>query len=170
MQSWPYRIGAQLQNEVKLRTASVCQTRTNTHTHIHTHTHTHAHTPRRHACRHVRILLNFQGRENNAPLMWENISSAGNAQIMKGLHWELLLINWTASCSTEYCVPGPLAVTVLSRAWVCVFLTFAIIIIHLFIYLLQLGCHPVAVVILHVYKIWNCLLLDLSREGYMRSM
>ena len=38
------------------------------------------------------------------------------------------------------------------------------------IYLLQLGCHPVAVVILHVYKILNCLLLNLSREGYMRSM
>ena len=33
------------------------------------------------------------------------------------------------------------------------------------IYLLQLGCHPVAVVISHVYKIWNWLLLDLSREG-----
>ena len=38
------------------------------------------------------------------------------------------------------------------------------------IYLLQLGCHPVAVVILHVCKIWNWLLLNLSREGYMRSM
>ena len=38
------------------------------------------------------------------------------------------------------------------------------------IYLLQLGCYPVAVVILHVYKIWNCLLLNLSREGYTRSM
>ena len=38
------------------------------------------------------------------------------------------------------------------------------------IYLLQLGCHPVAVVILHAYKIWNWLLLNLSREGYMRSM
>ena len=38
------------------------------------------------------------------------------------------------------------------------------------IYLLQLGCHPVAVVILHVYKTWNWLLLNLSREGYMRSM
>ena len=38
------------------------------------------------------------------------------------------------------------------------------------IYWLQLGCHPVAVVILHVYKIWNRLLLNLSREGYMRSM
>ena len=36
--------------------------------------------------------------------------------------------------------------------------------------LLQLGCHPVVVVFLHVYKIWNCLLLNLSREGYMRSM
>jgi len=35
---------------------------------------------------------------------------------------------------------------------------------------LQLGCHPVAVVILHVYKIWNWLLLNLSREGYMTSM
>ena len=38
------------------------------------------------------------------------------------------------------------------------------------IYLLQLGCHPVAVVILHVYKTWNWLLLNLSREDYMRSM
>ena len=38
------------------------------------------------------------------------------------------------------------------------------------IYLLQLGCNPVAVVILHVYKTWNCLVLNLSREGYMRSM
>ena len=37
-------------------------------------------------------------------------------------------------------------------------------------YWLQLGCHPVAVVILHVYKTWNWLLLDLSLEGYMRSM
>ena len=35
---------------------------------------------------------------------------------------------------------------------------------------LQLGCHPVAVVILHVYKIWNWLLINLSQEGYMRSM
>jgi len=38
------------------------------------------------------------------------------------------------------------------------------------IYLLQLGCHPVAVVILHVNKTWIWLLLNLSREGYMRSM
>ena len=38
------------------------------------------------------------------------------------------------------------------------------------IYLLQLGCYPVAVVILHVNKTWNWLLLDLSLEGYMRSM
>ena len=38
------------------------------------------------------------------------------------------------------------------------------------IYLLQLGCYPVAVVILHVNKTWNWLLLDLSREGYMRSL
>ena len=38
------------------------------------------------------------------------------------------------------------------------------------IYLLQLGCYPVAVVILHVYKTWNRLLLNLSREGYMGSM
>ena len=36
--------------------------------------------------------------------------------------------------------------------------------------LLQLGCHPVAVVILHVHKTWNWLLINLSREGYMRSM
>jgi len=28
----------------------------------------------------------------------------------------------------------------------------------------------VAVVILHVYKSWNRLLINLSREGYMRSM
>ena len=41
-------------------------------------------------------------------------------------------------------------------------------IIH--IYLQQLGCHPVAVVILHVNKTRNWLLLNLSREGYMRSM
>ena len=38
------------------------------------------------------------------------------------------------------------------------------------IYQLQLGCHPVAAVILHVYKIWNWLLINLSREGYIRSM
>jgi len=38
------------------------------------------------------------------------------------------------------------------------------------IYLLQLGCRPVAVVILHVNKTWNWLLLNLSWEGYMRSM
>ena len=38
------------------------------------------------------------------------------------------------------------------------------------IYQLQLGCHPVAVVILHVNKTWNWLLLNLSREGYIRSM
>jgi len=31
-------------------------------------------------------------------------------------------------------------------------------------------CNPVAVVILHVYNILNWLLLNLSREGYMRSM
>jgi len=35
---------------------------------------------------------------------------------------------------------------------------------------LQLGCHPVAVVILHVNKTLNWLLLNLSLEGYMRSM
>jgi radical SAM superfamily enzyme with C-terminal helix-hairpin-helix motif len=38
------------------------------------------------------------------------------------------------------------------------------------IYLLQLGCYPKAVVILHVHKTSNWLLLNLSREGYMRSM
>jgi len=38
------------------------------------------------------------------------------------------------------------------------------------IYLLQLGCYQVAMVILHVNKTWNWLLLNLSREGYMRSM
>jgi len=37
-------------------------------------------------------------------------------------------------------------------------------------YLLQLGCYPVAVVILHVNKTCNWLLLNLSRQGYMRSM
>jgi len=37
-------------------------------------------------------------------------------------------------------------------------------------YLLQLGCYPVAVVMLHVNKTCNWLLLNLSREGYMRSM
>ena len=41
---------------------------------------------------------------------------------------------------------------------------------YYYIYLLQFGCYPVAVVILHVYKTWNWLLLNLSREGYMRSM
>ena len=30
------------------------------------------------------------------------------------------------------------------------------------IYLLQLGCHPVAVVIFHVYKILNLLLINLN--------
>ena len=38
------------------------------------------------------------------------------------------------------------------------------------IYLLQLGCHPVTVVILHVNKTWNWLLLNLIPEGHMRSM
>jgi len=38
------------------------------------------------------------------------------------------------------------------------------------IYLLQLGRYPVAVVILHVNKTLNRLLLNLSLEGYMRSM
>jgi len=41
---------------------------------------------------------------------------------------------------------------------------------YYYYYLLQLGCHQVAVVILHVNKIWNWLLLNLSWEGYMRSM
>jgi len=41
---------------------------------------------------------------------------------------------------------------------------------YYYYYLLQLGCYPVAVVILHVNKAWNWLLLNLSREGYMRSM
>jgi len=36
--------------------------------------------------------------------------------------------------------------------------------------LLQLGCHPVAVFILHVNKTLNWLLLNLSWEGYMRSI
>ena len=38
------------------------------------------------------------------------------------------------------------------------------------IYLLQLGCHPVAVIVSHVYKILNWLLINLSWEGYMKSM
>ena len=33
-----------------------------------------------------------------------------------------------------------------------------------------MGCYPVTVVNLHAYKIRNWLLLNLSREGYMRSM
>ena len=41
---------------------------------------------------------------------------------------------------------------------------------YYYYYLLQLGCHPVAVVILHVYKTWNWLLLNIIPEGYMRSM
>jgi len=41
---------------------------------------------------------------------------------------------------------------------------------HNNIYYLLLGCNSVAVVILHVYKLWNWLLINLSREGYMRSM
>jgi len=38
------------------------------------------------------------------------------------------------------------------------------------IYLLQLGRYPVVVVILHINKTGNWLLINLSREGYMRSM
>ena len=38
------------------------------------------------------------------------------------------------------------------------------------IYLLQLGFNPVAVVMLHVHKTRNWLLLNLSLEGYLRSM
>jgi len=41
---------------------------------------------------------------------------------------------------------------------------------YYYYYLLQLGCHPVAVVILHLNKTWNWLLLNLSLEGYMRNM
>jgi len=41
---------------------------------------------------------------------------------------------------------------------------------YYYYYLPQLGCHPVAVVILHIYKIWNWLLINLSPEDYMRSM
>jgi len=37
------------------------------------------------------------------------------------------------------------------------------------IYLLQLGCYPVAVVVLHVNKTLNWLLQNLSREGYMKA-
>jgi len=48
------------------------------------------------------------------------------------------------------------------------FLNHAFIII--FIYLLQLGYYPVAVVILHVNKTRNRLLINLSLECYMRSM
>ena len=40
---------------------------------------------------------------------------------------------------------------------------------YYYYYLLQLGCYPVAVVILHVHKTLNRLLLNLSREGYMRT-
>ena len=38
------------------------------------------------------------------------------------------------------------------------------------IYYLQLGYHPVAVVILHVHKYGKKKLGNLSREGYMRGM
>ena len=38
------------------------------------------------------------------------------------------------------------------------------------IYLLQLGCYPMTAVVLLVNKTINWLLLNLSREGYMRSM
>ena len=41
---------------------------------------------------------------------------------------------------------------------------------YYYYYLLQLGCYPVAVVIFRVNKTWNWLILNLSREGYMRSM
>ena len=51
--------------------------------------------------------------------------------------------------------------------WYMIWCDITIIIIF---YLLLLGCHPVAVVILHVYRIWNWLLINLSLEGYMRSM
>ena len=45
-----------------------------------------------------------------------------------------------------------------------------IIIIVIIIIIKCKSCQPVAVVILHVHKTWNCLLLDISLEGYMRSM
>ena len=51
-----------------------------------------------------------------------------------------------------------------------IMMTTTIIIIIIIIILLQLGCHPVGVVILHVNKTWNWLLINLSREGYMRIM
>ena len=35
---------------------------------------------------------------------------------------------------------------------------------------MKLGCFLVEVVILHVYKVRNWLLLNLSREGYMRTI
>ena len=56
------------------------------------------------------------------------------------------------------------------RVWRRVFVWVVLDINNNNIYLLQLGCHPVAVIMLHVYKTWNWLLINLSLEGYMRSM
>jgi len=109
MQSGPYQKETQLQNDVNVFTAAVCQTRTKTQRHTHMH---------------VRIPMHFQGRESNAPLMWADISSAGNAQIIKGLHREILLICLTVPFSTEYYVLWPNAVTVRSKARVCAFLDY----------------------------------------------
>jgi len=64
----------------------------------------------------------------------------------------------------------------ITRPFMIVYLTintrnFSVLLeVYIHIYLLQLGCYPVAVVILHVNQTWNWLLLDLSLEGYMRSM
>jgi len=41
---------------------------------------------------------------------------------------------------------------------------------YYYYYLLQLGSYPVAVVILHLNKTRNWLLLNLNRESYMRRM
>ena len=49
-------------------------------------------------------------------------------------------------------------------------ITITIIIIIITIIIYCLSCHPVAVVILHVYKILNWLLINLCREGYMKSL
>jgi hypothetical protein len=40
----------------------------------------------------------------------------------------------------------------------------------LLLLLLQLGCHSVAIVILHVYNYEIGFILNLRRKGYMRSM
>jgi len=68
----------------------------------------------------------------------------------------------------------PVSLTLSVLNTYCIRVKYILILISSFsynnIYLLQLGCYPVAVVILHINKTRNWLLLILSREDYMRSM